>query len=134
LQGIAQATLGNNGKPQLGTQSCPCVFTDWDRTGLLGTCPADAASTAECTPDATLNATAANTVRDCWVTNVGTHRLRIDTTVKVVESAESFAQWYTDSIFSNKVLGTLELASAGGGSTSSAAAPRGQRPAPRVAP
>jgi fibro-slime domain-containing protein len=103
--GIAQATLGANGKPTLGTQSCPCVFTDWDRTGLLGD-----PSSGTCVPAAGLTG-----VVDCWVTGEGSHRCRIDTTVKVVESATTFAQWYTDSVYSNKVLGTLELASIGGG-------------------
>jgi fibro-slime domain-containing protein len=108
--GIAQSALGPNGKPTLGTSTCPCVFTDWDRTGLLGTCPTSDLSTAMCTPAAALTA-----VQDCWISGSGGHRLRVDTTVKVVESAASFAQWYTDSTFSTKVPGTLELASIGGG-------------------
>jgi fibro-slime domain-containing protein len=105
--GIAQNTLGSNGKPVLGNSSCPCVFTDWDRTGLLGQCPTSGACTV---PGLT-------GVQDCWVQgdSAGGHRLRIDQTVKVVESATSFAQWYTDSSYSNKVLGTLALASAGNG-------------------
>jgi fibro-slime domain-containing protein len=117
--GIAQSVLGNNGKPTLGTQSCPCVFTDWDQTGILGT-----AGGANCVAAAGLSA-----VNDCWVKGNGSHRCRIDTTVKVVESATTFAQWYTDSIYSNKVLGTLELASIGSGmyqfSSSTPGAPAG---------
>jgi fibro-slime domain-containing protein len=105
--GIAQSTLGSNGKPVLGKDSCPCVFTDWDRTGLLGTCPGSGA----CSPSSTLSG-----VQDCFVQgdSAGSHRLRIDTTVKVVQSADTFTQWYTDSTYSNKVLGTLELAATGG--------------------
>jgi fibro-slime domain-containing protein len=46
---------------------------------------------------------------------VGNHHLRIDTTVTVIQSADSFKQWYTDSTFSTKSTGTLELAATGVG-------------------
>src|SRR5690606_3461466 len=39
----------------------------------------------------------------------GGPRLRIERSVKVVQSAESFQQWFSDSTMSTKVTGTLEL-------------------------
>ena len=107
--GLVAKTLGPNGKPVYASGTCPCVFTDWDNTGVLGTCPAGTSTTA-CTPLAGVPS-----IGDCWVTNVGNHHLRIDTTVTVIQSAQSFAQWYTDSTFSTKSLGTLELAAIAGG-------------------
>ncbi len=105
--GLVQNTLDANGKPVYAKGTCPCVFTDWDNTGVLGTCPTGT-STAACTPIAGVPS-----IGDCWVTNVGNHHLRIDTTVTVIQSADEFKQWYTDSTFSTKVLGTLELAATG---------------------
>jgi fibro-slime domain-containing protein len=100
--GIVQSALGPDGKPVLAKDSCPCVFTDWDMTGLLGSCTAGGCTAAIAG------------AQDCWVTNVGTHRLRIDTTVKVVQSAQTFAQWYTDVAGVNTtVRGMLELAQTG---------------------
>jgi len=94
--GLVQNTLGADGKPVYAKGSCPCVFTDWDNTGILGTCPAT--GTGNCTAAAGLTG-----VGDCWVTSAGNHHLRVDTTVTVIQSADSFKQWYTDSTFSTKV-------------------------------
>ena len=105
--GLVANTLGSDGKPVYAKGSCPCVFTDWDNTGVLGTCTGTGASDV-CTPLATVPS-----IGTCWVTNVGNHHLRIDTTVTVIQSASSFKQWYTDSTFSTKVLGTLELGTLG---------------------
>jgi fibro-slime domain-containing protein len=89
--GIAAATLAANGKPGLGaTTTCACRFTDWDNTGVL----AGVAGTTTC------NAGAANPTR-------------IETMAKVVTSAQSFAQWYTDSALGTKSIGVLELGQAG---------------------
>jgi fibro-slime domain-containing protein len=107
-KGLVAATLGADGKPVYANGTCPCVFTDWDKTGLLGTCPAGDTSTAVCTPTAGITG-----VQDCWVTGPGTHRLRVDTTVTVIQSKDSFAQWYNDSTFSTMTRGTLELAATG---------------------
>jgi len=107
--GLVAKTLGTDGKPVYANGTCPCVFTDWDNTGILGTCPSS--GTGNCTP--TAGTTAA--VGDCWVTSVGNHHLRADTTVTVIQSADSFKQWYTDSTFSTKVAGTIELAATTGG-------------------
>jgi fibro-slime domain-containing protein len=104
--GLVASTLGPDGKPVYAKGTCPCVFTDWDRTGLLGTCPTS--GTAVCTPAAGISG-----VQDCWVTGPGDHRLRVDTTVTVIQSADSFKQWYTDSTMSTTVRGTLELAPSG---------------------
>ncbi|MBN1606576.1 MAG: fibro-slime domain-containing protein [Polyangiaceae bacterium] len=118
--GIAQSTLGANGKPLLGTSSCPCSFTDWEGNGFLGSC----SSSDTCTPLAGLSG-----VAECYVVGDGSHRLRIDTTVRVVESDMSFAQWYTDSSCSTAIQGTLELAATSDGqyqfSSSTPGAPAG---------
>jgi fibro-slime domain-containing protein len=92
--GISAATLGPNGKPALGaTTSCPCRFTDWDNTQIL----ASVAGTTMCNDSG------------------GGQHTRIETTARVVQSAQSFAQWYTDSTLGTKVLGLLELGALGGG-------------------
>jgi fibro-slime domain-containing protein len=86
--GIAGATIGMNGKPALGaTTSCPCRFTDWDNTGILG---------------------AAGGTTMCNDSGGGQHT-RIETMTRVVTSAESFAQWFTDSALGTKTVGSLEL-------------------------
>ena len=103
-QGLVANTLGSDGKPVYAKGTCPCVFTDWDNTGLLGTCTGSGA-TDVCTPLASVPS-----IGTCWVTNVGNHHLRIDTTVTVIQSAATFKQWYSDSSFSTMVRGTLELA------------------------
>lgn len=101
--GIAADTLGPTGKPELAKSTCDCVFTDWDLTGVLGSCTTDA-----CTPTVP-------GAQECWVENEGSHRLRIDAPVTVVQSADTFAQWYTDVPGVNTtVRGTLELAAVGG--------------------
>ncbi len=92
--GIAAAALNAMGKPALAKDTCPCVFTDWDQTGVL---------------------TGVTGVQQCWVENEGSMRDRIDTTVKVVKDATSFAQWYTTSTMSTESHGTLELADTGAG-------------------
>ncbi|HEY5961517.1 MAG TPA: fibro-slime domain-containing protein, partial [Polyangiaceae bacterium] len=102
--GLVKDTLGPDGKPQYNKNTCPCVFTDWDETGVLGTCPTGD-STAVCTPT-----TGISGIVDCWVEGPGTHRLRIDTNVAVIQSADSFKQWYNDSSASITVKRTLELA------------------------
>ena len=85
--GIAAATLGADGKPALGTKTeCACRFTDWD--GAL-------AGTGTCTDS-----------------NGGTHS-RTEKMVRVVQSAESFKQWYSDSALSDKTVGALELTAIG---------------------
>ncbi len=121
--GLVANALGPDGKPVYAKGTCPCIFTDWDNTGILGTCPGGT-STANCTPNASVPS-----IGDCWVTNVGNHHLRIDTTVTVIQSAASFKQWYTDSTFSTMVRGTLELAATGSGqyqfSSSTPGAPAG---------
>jgi cysteine-rich repeat protein len=91
--GIAAAALGPEGKPTLAKDTCPCVFTDWDETGVLtgvgGT--------------------------TCWVDGEPdpNTRDRFDGMVKVVRDAASFAEWYTTSAMSTEVRGTLELAAMG---------------------
>jgi fibro-slime domain-containing protein len=95
--GLANATLGAAGKPELNTgrtggSACACTFTDWDGTGILDgvagvqTCNSGAASPK-------------------YVKEVP---------VKVIQSAESFKQWFSDSTFSTKVVDTLELAQLAG--------------------
>jgi fibro-slime domain-containing protein len=91
--GIAAAALGANGKPALGTTtSCPCRFTDWDNSGVL----TGVAGTTTCSSGAA-------------------NPTRIETMAKVVQSAQTFAQWYTDSALGTKVINYLELGVLGTG-------------------
>jgi fibro-slime domain-containing protein len=92
--GIAAATLDAMGKPTLAKDTCPCIFTDWDQTGVLQGVPGAAT---------------------CWVMNEGSERARLDTMVKVVRDAASFAQWYSASDQSTEARGVLELAQTAGG-------------------
>jgi fibro-slime domain-containing protein len=93
--GIAAAALGPNGKPALGaTMTCPCRFTDWDNSGII---QAGGAGVTQCNDAG------------------GNPRQRIETTSRVVTSAQSFAQWYTDSALGTKVVGLLELGVLGTG-------------------
>jgi fibro-slime domain-containing protein len=106
--GLVADTLGKDGKPVYAKGTCPCIFTDWDKTGLLGTCPTSDTDTAQCTP-----ASGVTGVQDCWVEGQGSHRLRAEATATVIQSKESFAQWYTDSSLSTMSRGSLELAASG---------------------
>ncbi len=101
--GLVADKLGNDGKPVFAKGTCPCVFTDWDRTSILGACPTS--GTGNCTVP-----TGVTGVTDCYVEGEGSHRLRVDTTVTVIQSADSFKQWYSDSSTSTPVKGKLELA------------------------
>ena len=92
--GLVATTLNAQGKPSLAANTCPCIHTDWDETGIL-----------EGLAD----------VEQCMVEGSAELRDRIEATVPVMQSAESFAQWYEDSTFSTEVRGTLELAATGGG-------------------
>ncbi len=105
--GLVADKLGSDGKPVFAKGTCPCVFTDWDRTGVLGTCPTS--GTANCTLP-----TGVTGVTDCYVKDEGSHRLRVDATVTVIQSADTFKQWYSDSSTSTPVKGTLELAALSG--------------------
>jgi fibro-slime domain-containing protein len=100
--GLVASALDTNGKPVMAKQKCHCIFTDWDNTGILGTC-----SGASCT-SAGLTGT-----QTCYVDGSGDNHLRIEGDVNVFQSADSFKQWYTDSDFSNRVVGSLELAKSG---------------------
>lgn len=90
--GIADDTLGEDGKPVLAKDSCPCVFTDWDQTSLL---------------------LGVNGATSCTSSGDGSLRDRIAATVKVVQSEDSFAQWFTPSNSSTEVKGSLELGASG---------------------
>jgi len=98
--GIAAAALNAMGKPSLAKDTCPCIFTDWDQTGVL---PAGTAT--------------------CWVENEGSMRNRLDTMVKVVKDAASFAEWYTTTAASTETRGALELAAMGAQYQFSSSAP-----------
>ncbi len=88
--GLVASSLGPNGKPVVNPTSdlsCSCRYTDWDNTGILG------------------SATGTDTCNDAG----GNQRTYLSTSTRVIESADSFAQWYTDSTKSAKVAGVLEL-------------------------
>jgi len=101
-EGLVDDVLNAEGKPVMAKQKCRCIFTDWDNTGILGTCSGDTCSGG------------ITGAQVCWVDGSGDNHYRIDAEVNVFQSADSFKQWYTDSDFSNKVLGTLELAETSG--------------------
>ena len=101
--GLVTSTLDTNGKPTMGKQTCHCIFTDWDNTGILGTCSGNSCTSAGLTGTQT-----------CYVTGSGDNHLRIEADVNMFQSADSFKQWYTDSDYSTKVIGTLELAATSG--------------------
>jgi fibro-slime domain-containing protein len=94
-QDLVKDTLAADGKPALGTKTaCPCRFTDWDDTGIINT------STTLCVsqPDG------------------GNHK-RIETSVNVIKSADTFNQWYHDGTGGTngtKIVDKLELALVGG--------------------
>jgi len=84
--GLVARNLAADGKPELGTtSSCDCRFTDWDQTGVI--------SGGE----------------NCTVSGDGSTRLRIETTVRVIESADSFSEWYHDTGRGVRVDDFLEL-------------------------
>lgn len=101
--GLVANTLDTDGKPVMAKQKCHCVFTDWDNTGILGTCAGASCTSAGLTGTQT-----------CYVEGSGDNHLRIEGDVNVFQSADSFKQWYRESEFSNKVVGTLELAATSG--------------------
>jgi fibro-slime domain-containing protein len=88
--GLVAATLNAQGKPAFARGTCPCVFTDWDRTMIL-----DGVTGAQ----------------DCWVQNEGSMRKRIEGQVSVIQSAQSFAQWYDPA--NRGLRGRIELAQMG---------------------
>ncbi|MBN2196446.1 MAG: DUF4215 domain-containing protein [Polyangiaceae bacterium] len=91
-------TLGPNGKPQFNPAKngmCDCRFTDWDGRDIV--------TSSNGTP--------------CTVEGSGETRYRVGfespLQVPVLHSAETFAQWYSDSTYSIAVKGVLELAPEG---------------------
>ncbi len=91
---LVAPTLGPSGKPVLNPvsdQTCACRYTDWDNTGVI--------SASDPGTD------------ECW--SGDSSPVFIETDVKVISSAESFAQWYSDSAQSTKVLQLLELKKVG---------------------
>jgi len=96
-QGVAATALGPDGKPALGaTTTCKCRFTDWDGTGI-------AAGPGPGTKDASCDS------------GGSAQPARVEVpTAKVVDSAASFKQWYTDDATVNTTtLGILELLEVG---------------------
>jgi fibro-slime domain-containing protein len=84
--------LGPAGTPTLNAANgsmSNCRFTEWDQSGVI--------------------ANGMPNVTQCNVTGDGSKRYRIEQPVQVIQSADTFKQWYSDSTFSTKVLGTLEL-------------------------
>lgn len=89
--GLVESSLDADGKPVLNPDQplVACRFTDWDMTDLLS--PED--------PDVTT----------CTVETDGSTRHRVDKSVRLIQSEETFADWYHDSNRSTKVVSTLEL-------------------------
>ncbi len=94
--GLVAATLGPNGKPVVNPTSdlkCACRFTDWDNSDLVSSGDPGA--------------------EQCWSGSASPYF--IETDVRVIESAASFAQWYADDpSVSTKVVKYLELANVSG--------------------
>jgi fibro-slime domain-containing protein len=85
--GLVMPNLNDQGKPAFNATNrlCDCVFTDWDGTGIINAVPG-AAGTG---PDG---------------------HDQVQATIPMVQSAETFAQWYTDVAGVNTVQRTvLEL-------------------------
>jgi fibro-slime domain-containing protein len=102
-ENLTKPTLDSNGKPEANTGrtgglKCACQFTDWDKTY-------QAANITE----AQLT-TAGFTVTTCGSGSTqGVLSVSNKAGVPVIQSAESFKQWYSDSDFSTKYVGALEL-------------------------
>jgi fibro-slime domain-containing protein len=94
--GLVKDRLGSDGKPVFndarpGGGACECRFTDWE-SSILSTYGA---------------------AEQCTVTGDGSLRFRLRQQVQVIQSAESFYQWYHPSAMSTEVVGSLELAQVG---------------------
>jgi fibro-slime domain-containing protein len=103
-QGLVQPTLGADGTPTLNAAKTqvPCHFTDWDYTGIIN----GVTGTFNCTSSGD-----------------GSQIECLSSTVTVIQSADTFKQWYHDSTAATagtKVIGQLELAANG---TTAAGAP-----------
>lgn len=66
--GLVADTLDSEGKPVMAKQKCHCIFTDWDNTGVLGTC-----SGPSCTPASGLSG-----ARTCFVDGSGDAHVRLE--------------------------------------------------------
>jgi fibro-slime domain-containing protein len=100
--GLVAGVLGDDGKPVLAQDSCPCVFTDRNQTGLLDAVPG---------------------TDTCILPNTGDTATHIDTTVRVIDSASSFAEWFKPA--SGDLRTTLALAAASDGNYTFANGQRG---------
>jgi fibro-slime domain-containing protein len=96
-----------NGKPvaneaRSGGLTCACQFTDWDKTPI----------------STELNAMTALpsgiTTSKCYSGGSGEITVIKQTNAPVIQSAKTFEQWYTDSTYSTKSVGVLELAAVAG--------------------
>ena len=101
--GLVASTLDTEGKPVMAKKQCHCIFTDWDNTGILGTCSGNTCSGGITGAQA------------CWVDTSGDNHYRIESDVDMFQSADSFKQWYRESTYSNMIIGSLELAATSGG-------------------
>lgn len=97
--GLVAPTLNAQGKPTLAGASgvCPCRFTEWDSNTIL----AGVEDVGNCSGGA-----AGNKLRVGYETPLN---------VTMMQSQESFAQWYADSTYSTAIRGALDLAPIGGG-------------------
>lgn len=97
--GLVKNTLGSDGKPEAnsgraGGLSCPCQFTDWDKTSVTsGLTTGSGVTVTTCGSGATQNVPL----------------VKVDA-VPIFQSADTFKEWYADGDRSVKVVSTLELA------------------------
>lgn len=100
--GLVKSVLGTNGKPEAnsgraGGLTCPCQFTDWDKTPVTsGLTTGGGVTVTTCGSGATQNVPL----------------VKVDA-VPIFQSSETFNEWYADGDRSVKVVSTLELAQIG---------------------
>lgn len=104
--GLAKDTLDTDGKPAANTAragglTCACQYTDWNHTGILDG----------------LTTNTNYTISTCSSGGSGTVYVINQKAAPVIQSAASFKQWYNDSTFSTKSVGTLELGNVAGTNT-----------------
>jgi fibro-slime domain-containing protein len=98
--GLTKPELNSSGKPEANTAGglkCACQFTDWDKTYQGASITQQQLVAA----GFTFTTCSSGGSGEIWsVTHPG---------VQVIQSADSFKQWYTDSDYSTKYVGVLEL-------------------------
>jgi fibro-slime domain-containing protein len=101
-EGLTKFVLGVDGKPVANTErngglTCACQFTDWDKTPV-----STQLNSLSKLPDGV-------TTSKCASGGSGEITVIKQANIPVFQSSSSFKQWYTDSSYSTKSAGSLEL-------------------------